>query len=84
MSSAHNQAPLTYPPTLDNITLTGVGNLERGSLQLPELGDVVEKLELDSGFGRQFVETLNSRDELEGVDVDGKGRRPIVRRDHWA
>ena len=59
-------------------------NLERGALQLPEFGDLVEELELDASFGGEFVESLNPRDELEGVDVDGEGWRPVVGRNHLA
>ena len=61
-----------------------MGNLERGTLKLPKLGDLIQELQFDSRLRRQLVESLNSREELEGVDVDGEGRRPVVRRNHLA
>ena len=53
-------------------------------MQLPKLGDVIQKLELDPGLGDHFVETLNAEHEFEGGDVDNEQGRPVKQRNHLA
>lgn len=54
------------------------------ALELPELGDLVEEVELDSGEGLQLIEPLDSRSEAETAHVAGEGRLPALRRSDLA
>lgn len=54
-------------------------NLEGRALELPELGDLVEKVELDPGVGLELVQALDPGREPEPVDVDGERGLPILK-----